>query len=538
MLGRESRVVIRIFSRRIAQAPGNSPRVAENEHWLRSLEEHAPTERNLEAFAEDGICEQQIEVKTGPGGFKYHVESADTDSGYLNVRSPLENFVSSSYLGDGGRRVAMSNFVDVRIVRCQSGSGGSGAVSFFRDAGRAIGPPDGGDGGDGGSVYVQAVPGLTTLAKLKSTYEAQDGKNGAGVQLDGARGRDVLLQVPVGTVVKWCMDPKIIREYLAEKQAKGDTDIRSALQSATIKLPCLGRYAYDRQPRFIQLFRNSYEPGEGWLFKGKDEAYHREKDWWQALNKKVSQHDAELTEMELDQDTFPLFGLDLDKPMTTPLCLLRGGKGGLGNMHFLTRLIRNPRFAKRGRSGLEQFFMFELKTVGDLGLVGLPNAGKSTILNRISAARPRVGHWEFTTLAPTIGTVSLGIDKPTFTVVDIPGIIKGAAQDKGMGLEFIRHIERSKGWVFVISLEKKEPIEDLQTLIGELGGMEQVSSKKVLVVCNKADIDCDKPESKLKYEQIKNFCDENLWDCIPISALKSENIQLLLDRMAKCAGKY
>lgn len=435
------------------------------------------------------------------------------------------------------RHAQAKKFVDVRVLKCRSGSGGNGAVSFFRDAGRSIGPPDGGDGGDGGGVYVQAVEGLNSLAKLKTSYIAGDGESGASRQLDGARGKDILISVPAGTIVKWCMNPAVVRGIVEKGLREEKGALRGLLEKLKVNLQCAGRFEMDQKPTHIQLFRDSYEPGLGWHFKGKDEQYHREKDWFQDLNEKVKSYDIETTEGELSADRFPLYGIDLDKPSPRPICLVKGGKGGLGNMHFLTNIIRNPRFAKVGRSGLEQFFMFELKSLADLGLVGLPNAGKSTILNRISNARPRIGHWEFTTTHPSVGTVNMGIEGQSFTVADIPGIIEGASQDKGMGLEFLRHIQRSKGWVIIVGLDKADPLSDLNLLIAELGGVQEVARKNVLVVCNKADLDPENPASLQKYLNIKSFCDRHKWDTLPLSALKGDNIDILIHKMAQCAGK-
>ncbi|CAR27217.1 ZYRO0C11638p [Zygosaccharomyces rouxii] len=521
----------RILRSNSTLAPDNSPRAADNEQWLERL----GTLKKTASKSKQQITHESSSLNR----FPIEVVSTPPESPYIDVKAAIANFTSTKYLqGFNKQKHTQGNFVDIRIVKCRSGDGGDGIVSFFRDANRSVGPPNGGDGGDGGSVYVRASTGINSLAKLRTTYIADNGSNGAADQLDGARGKDILITVPVGTVVRWCLDPKDVRQYIVkEQQSNPGASLRDILNQNKISMHCSGRYEYDTKPRDIQLFRNAYEPGKGWLFKGKDEDYHQSKDWFVDLSKQVEDYDHALYDSELSNDKFPLYGLDLGVPTENPICLLKGGKGGLGNMHFLTNMIRNPRFAKAGRSGLECLFLFELKSIADLGLVGLPNAGKSTILNKISNAKPKIGHWEFTTLNPSIGTISPGIDKPSFTVADIPGIIENAAQDKGMGLEFLRHIERSKGWVFVISIANENPLEDFHILLQELGGMEKVGTKNVLVVCNKADIDHENPQSVNKFLQIRQFCDANGWDSVPISALKNENIDLLLDKMAKCAGK-
>lgn len=339
--------------------------------------------------------------------------------------------------------------------------------------------------------------------------------------MDGKKGENIYITVPVGTQIRWCPDPSEIRSLQHENY-----------EDKVFHIKCISDEYGSFLPKFIQFFRNSYAAGKGWIFKEKSEAYHMERDYFNELNERVSIYDTQNKQDELYTDTFPLDGLDLDKPTEEPILLMKGGKGGMGNMHFLTPMIRNPRFAKQGRNGLEEYFIFELKLLADLGLVGLPNAGKSTLLRAISNAKPRVGHWKFTTLQPSIGTIQLRLDQPPFTVADIPGIVKGAKDNKGMGLNFLRHIERSGGLVFVVSLGSENPVDDMNILIDELG-KDRLADKNVLIVATKADLE----NSREKFMLLQNFASERNWKCVPCSGMNKENIDRVKDLMAECSGR-
>lgn len=477
----------------ILPIPDNVPTVAQNNEWLRSLpKEKSGLESHISTQGQSFSFEGEF-----PGSIKAKVSSFPLSS------SPF------SSLNVKQRPRAEQPFSDLRVVQLRSGKGGSGNVSFFSDTGVAVGPPDGGDGGNGGDVYVMAYSNLSSLHHLKSKYSAKDGGNGRSGQLDGKKGDDVIINVPVGTTVKWCPDPNQLRKH--------DQDDNVWVQA---------------KAGLIQLFRNSFLPGDGWLFKDKSKEYHLQKEYFNELNDKVTQFDKQLDKEELDFDTFPVSGIDLDKPSKDPILLLKGGKSGMGNMHFLTTNIRNPRFSKMGRSAIGGSFIFELKLLADLGLVGLPNAGKSTLLRAISNATPRVGHWEFTTLQPTIGTIQLRIDQPPFSVADIPGIVKDAQYNRGLGLNFLRHVERSGGIVFVISLGSKSPIDDLEVLIEELGPR-RMRDKNVLVVATKADLE----GSEERFRELKDFTDEKVWKVVPCCAMNKENVQTVVQLMAECSVK-
>ncbi|RPB04121.1 GTP-binding protein Obg/CgtA [Choiromyces venosus 120613-1] len=296
---------------------------------------------------------------------------------------------------------SIAPFADMQELTLIAGSGGNGCVSFLREKFIPYGPANGGNGGSGGSIYVQAVYGETSLHKLsrECTIRAKPGRNGKGSSINGKRGDDVIIRVPVGTYPK--------SHHLGA----------SAMLEIT-------------HPRKVYL--------------------------------------------------------DLSKPTLEPILLVPGAPGGLGNPNFVTDGRRRPKFATKGGKGAQMKIQLELKMLADIGLVGLPNAGKSSFLRAVSGRKARVGEWAFTTLAPNIGTIvlderhilppRLGETQkrlPRFTIADIPGLIADAHLNKGLGHGFLRHIERAKALCFVIDLSREDPVEDLKGLWREIKAYEQ-----------------------------------------------------------------
>ncbi len=296
--------------------------------------------------------------------------------------------------------LASSNFIDYVKFCSRSGSGGAGSIHFMRAKYVPKGGPDGGDGGKGGSVILRANAQLWTLLhlKYKKHVSAEDGVNGSSKNQTGADGKNIILDVPLGTVVK------------------------------------------------------DAETGE--------------------------------TRFEITEDG-------------QEYVLTQGGRGGMGNDHFKTSTKQTPRYAQPGESSIEEWIILELKVLADVGLVGFPNAGKSTLLSVISAAKPEIADYPFTTLVPNLGVVRY-FDEKSFVVADIPGIIEGAAEGKGLGIRFLKHIERNSILLFMIPADSENVKKDYNILLGELTKYNpELLDKKRVIAISKSDLVSEKEQAKL-----------------------------------------
>src|SRR5687768_17179847 len=288
-------------------------------------------------------------------------------------------------------------FVDEAKIHVKAGGGGAGCVSFRREKFIPKGGPDGGDGGNGGSVVMIADPNKSTLLDFagRHHWKAPRGEGGMGKKMYGESGDDLVIRVPLGTLVY-------------------DTD-----------------------------------------------------------------HDILLA--------------DLDKP-DSRIVVARGGKGGRGNWHFKSSINQTPRYAEPGTEGQERMLRLELKLIADVGLVGMPNAGKSTLLSVISSARPKIAAYPFTTLEPQLGIVELPPDR-RIVVADIPGLIEGAQQGAGLGHAFLRHIERTSIIVHLLDLfplDGSDPAENYKKIRGELEAFSpELANKREAIAANKMDLATD-----------------------------------------------
>ncbi len=281
-------------------------------------------------------------------------------------------------------------FIDETTVRVKAGDGGDGAVSFITEAFAPKGGPDGGDGGNGGSVIFKASPQTGTLAKVqRHTIKAKNGAPGQNSRRSGRNGKNIHINVPLGTTIFNADTDDILADLIDENQS---------------------------------------------------------------------------------------------------VVVAQGGKGGRGNMHFATPTNRAPRRSESGRKGQEFRLRLEMKLLADVGLVGLPNAGKSTLLSALSRAKPKIGSFPFTTLTPALGVVPYGVYQ-RFTVADLPGLIKGAAEGKGLGHQFLRHIERTRLLLFLVDTADRSHLETYLLLWSELDSFnDKLSKVPRLIIRSKSDL--------------------------------------------------
>ena len=301
------------------------------------------------------------------------------------------------------------NFIDHIKIFCKSGNGGRGSSSFRREKFVPLGGPDGGDGGKGGDIILKGNSQLWTLLHLRYTkhLKAENGEGGQGNKKHGKNGKDIIIEVPLGTIAK------------------------SAESNNT----------------FVEILSHNEEK-----------------------------------------------------------ILLEGGIGGLGNVHFKTSKKQAPQYSQPGIKGIEEWINLELKVLADVGLVGFPNAGKSTLLSSISKAKPKIGNYPFTTLTPNLGVIPFK-DNLSFIMADIPGIIEGASEGKGLGIRFLRHIERNSILLFIIPVDSNINNE-FKLLYRELENYnKELLKKKIIIAISKCDTvsieELDKLKTNLKYDIVK-----------------------------------
>jgi GTP-binding protein len=370
-------------------------------------------------------------------------------------------------------------FIDEIKIYARAGHGGKGCVAFHREAYVAKGGPSGGNGGRGGSVILQADHDLNNL--IAQYYQprliARDGESGMGKGMDGHAGKDLVIKVPCGTLV-WKLpgEPAPVDEPEAEESPM--------LKSATSKRPLI-RSARGAFAREIDLSRETEEnAASGESDKGE-------------LVADLTQHGQQLI-------------------------LCKGGRGGLGNRNFATAARQTPRFAQPGEAGDEGDFLFELRIMAEVGLVGYPNAGKSTLLTAISKARPKIAPYPFTTLHPQIGIVEYE-DWKRLTVCDVPGLIEGAHLNVGLGHGFLRHIQRCKILVLLLDMagtDARAPWDDYKNLLRELELYDPALLEKPrMVVANKMDEAVAEKNLKDFKKKIKKV------PVLPISAAFDDGIE-------------
>jgi GTPase len=327
----------------------------------------------------------------------------------------------------------VNSFLDEATIHVQAGDGGAGSMHFHREKFVPFGGPDGGDGGTGGDVILRADRELNTLFSFKRRrrFVAESGQAGSQNKMRGRAGEDLVVPVPVGTVVRDAESGEVVADLAREDQM---------------------------------------------------------------------------------------------------VVVARGGKGGLGNVHFKTSTNQAPHFAEKGEPGEVRELDLELKVIADVGIVGLPNAGKSTLLSVISAARPKIADYPFTTLTPNLGVVDVDEQTQPFVVADIPGLIEGAHEGVGLGHEFLRHIERTLVLIHLIDGSGEDPLEAFRQINEELGQYAaELTEKPQLVAVNKMDL----PEVQERWPELQAELKQLGYEALTISAVTRQGVDALIYRTAQ-----
>ena len=379
-------------------------------------------------------------------------------------------------------------FVDEIKVHARAGHGGRGCIAFQREKYRPKGGPSGGNGGRGGNVILQADHDLNNLIAqyYSPNLVAEDGEHGLGKGMDGAAGNDLVVKVPCGTLV-WKPQVGQAGTAAAIMQAEISPGLPTACQGRPLLRTASGARAIEVD---LAAEAESDVPGAPVYPKGE-------------LVTDLTEHGRQFV-------------------------LCQGGRGGLGNRNFATPRRQAPRFAQPGEPGDEGEFLLELRIIAEVGLVGYPNAGKSTLLSAISKARPKIAPYPFTTLHPQIGIVEYP-DHHRLTVCDVPGLIAGAHRNVGLGHAFLRHIERCKILVLLLDMagmDGRQPWDDHEQLLNELGLHDPALLEKLrLVVANKMD----EPVAEANLKKFKRRVPRT--PVLPVAAAFDEGIGQFKDRI-------
>lgn len=381
----------------------------------------------------------------------------------------------------------------------KGGTGGDGCVAFNREKFVSKVQPSGGNGGRGGNVIFVASPNHSSLHSIRGNISASRGQNGKGHTQHGSAGKDVTILIPLGTIVKEVSPPPNKNQLEKIDEGKRTSDNESLDEETKLAKKRTATWVHYPQYDEKNLLSSFILEAEKMIEE--EERYNR----------------AHRVEEEK-------LNLDLSVP-NAQYVVARGGLGGKGNPHFLTNANRSPKYATKGQEGQVKYLELELKTIADAGLVGLPNAGKSTFLTAVSNAHPKVAPYPFTTLNPYIGTVDYS-DRFQLTVADIPGLIQGAHKNVGLGHSFLRHIERSKVLVYVVDLSGNQPWNDWNILQNELEQYHSGLTKRPsLIVANKADI-TEKAKKNLPIfeAKVREMFKEQEIIIVPVSAKYKKNI--------------